>query len=55
MLISQMTVFASKDVTITVSSDGATKEEAIAYRKYLEEVYYEPVKEKYEQMRKESE
>lgn len=37
------------------SGQFKTKEEAIAYRKYLEEVYYEPVKEKYEQMRKESE
>ena len=26
-----------------------TKEEAIAYRKYLEEIYYEPVKDKYRQ------
>lgn len=41
MLISQMTVFASKDVTITVSSDGATKEEAIAkaLRSAIEQTY----------------
>ena len=35
MLVSQMTVFASKDVTITVSSDGVTKEEAIAKLKEM--------------------
>lgn len=41
MLVSQMTVFASKDVTITVSSDGVTKEEAIAkaLRSAIEQTY----------------